>query len=190
MSSLAIKRAQPANNVIASVNTAQVFSLLSNSAVPATVPAPGKLILEAKRFRVRAEGWLQTVGAYTAKASLLAALTIPATPLTAANWTLLGTGTARTVSTAYSPWWIEADLICDSNSGALQGVFNQMVNNLYDASAALSNQVTGINGTNANVTQGATVVAPADPILYFAVALTFGTAGLNIGNLTNFELGF
>lgn len=190
MSSLAIKRAAPANSVVANTGNAQVFTLASNAAAPAVVAAPGKLILEGKRFTVRAEGNLQTVGAYTAKASLLAALTIPGTPLTAANWTLLGSGTARAVGTAWAPWWINADLIFDSMSGALQGTFNQMVNNLFDASAAIANQVTGINGTNQNVTQGATVVPPADPVLYFAVALTFGTAGLNVGNLMNFELGF
>lgn len=190
MSSLAIRRAAPASPVIAAVTTAQVFALASNPAIPANVPCPGKLVLEGKRFTVRAEGNLLTAGNYTAKASLLAGLVIPGTPFTATNWTLLGAGTARAVNTAWSPWWINAELIFDSNSGALQGSFNQMVNNLFDGSAAIANQVTGINGTNQNVTQGATVVVPADPVLYFAVALTFGTGGLNIGNVANFELGF
>lgn len=191
MSSQAIRHAAPANAVTANSNAAQVFNLVSNALVPVTVAAPGKLILEAKQFRVRAEGYALTAGNYTLKASLLAGLTIPATPLTATNWTLLGAGTARAINTTYAPWWIEADLIFDSYSGALQGVFDQLVNNLYDSRAALTNQVTGINGTNANISQGGTVVVPADPVLYFAIALTFGTANAgNAGYLNNFEIGF
>lgn len=194
MSSLAIKRAQPANPVIANTGNAQVFALASNAAVPVTIPVPGKLILEGKRFTIRAEGNLFTAGNYTAKASLIAALAIPATPLTIGNWgTILGAGTARAVNNTWSSWYIQADLQFDSLSGTLQGTFRQLVNDLYDADAALANTgaaVTGINGTNANVTQGATVVPPADPVFYVGVALTFGTGGLNIGNLYNFELGF
>jgi hypothetical protein len=41
------------------------------------------------------------------------------------------------------------------------------------------------------VTQGATVVPPADPVLCFAVGLTFGTANAaNLGTLSNFEIAF
>ena len=194
MSSLAIKRAQPANPVIANTTNAQVFALSSNAAVPCTIPVPGKLILEGKRFTIRAEGNLYTAGNYTAKASLFSALTIPATPLTIGNWTcLMGAGTARAVNNAWSSWYIQADLQFDSLSGTLQGTFQQLINDLYDGAAALGNggaALTGINGTNANVTQGGTVVPPADPVFYVGVALTFGTGGLNIGNLYNFELGF
>lgn len=192
MSSLAIRRAAPANPVVAAVNTAQVFSLLSNALVPATVVAPGKLVLEAKSFKLRAEGNYSAAGAYTLKASLLGAVAIPAVPLTAANWTLLGAGTARAIGAAgFSNWWIEANLIFDSDSGLLNGTFNQMVNNLYDAAAAIANQVTGINGTNVSKTQAGTVVPQTDPAVYFAVALTFGTANAaNVGNLVNFEVGF
>ena len=192
MSSLAIRRAAPANPVTASVATAQVFGLLSNPLVPCTVAVPGKLVLEAKRFSVRAEGDLQTVGAYTAKATLLAAITIPAVPFTATNWTVLGAGTARAVGTTYSSWFIDAEAQFDSTAGALQGTFAQLISNLYDVRAAFAATIAaGINGTNAAVVQaGPVTVQPADPCLYFAVALTFGTAGLNIGNLANFELGF
>lgn len=192
MSSIAIRRAAPANPVNSTSSTsAQVFNLVSNAAVPVTVVAPGHLVLEGKRFTVRAEGSLYSAGATTTvKASLLGALTIPATPLTATNWTLLGSGTARTVDAAWCPWWISADLIFDSNGGALQGVFDQMLNNLYDARAAITNQVTGINGTNSTISQAGTAVPPAEPAVVFAVALTFNTAGANIGNLANFEVGF
>jgi hypothetical protein len=65
-----------------------------------------------------------------------------------------------------------------------------MVNNLFDAPAALSNQLTGVNGTNVIVTQASNPVAPTDPVFFLGVALTFGTAGANVGNLMNFEIGF
>lgn len=192
MSSTAIRRAAPASPVSANVATAQVFALASNPLLPVTVASPGKLALEAKRFTLRAEGnAVVSTAAYTVKASLLGALLVPAIPLTAANWTLLGAGTARAVAAPGSvPWWIEANLIFDSVGGAMQGTFTQMVNNLLDASAALANQLTGINGTNLPVVQGSNTILPADPVAYFAVAITFGTAGANSANLSNFEVAF
>lgn len=194
MSSSAIRHAPPANPVNAASAVAQVFTLASNALQPVTVAAPGKSAIDGRRFTVRAEGRAQvTTAAYTVKASLLAALVAPATPLVAANWTLLGAGTARAIATPNVPvpWWLEANLIFDSLGGALQGSFSQLANNLFDAQAALANQVTGINATNLPVTQAGTVVQPADPALVFAIALTFGTADAgNIGALNNFEIGF
>lgn len=192
MSSSAIRRAAPANPVQAAVATAQVFSLASNSVLACTVPLPGKLALENKKFNVRAEGNALTAGATTTvQASLLAATVLPATPLTIGNWTLIGAGTAQVVNTTWAPWYIEANLIVDSRSGNMQGTFSQMINNLYNAFAAITNQVTGINGTLGTVTQGATPVPPADPIAFFAVALTFSVAAAgNAGYLANFEVGF
>jgi hypothetical protein len=191
MSSIAIRRAQPANVVQASVATAQVFSLASNPQLPCVIPVPGALAIEAKRFTVRAEGNIQVAGAFTTKATLLAALTIPAAPFTSTNWTVLGSGTARALAVAgWAPWWIEANCIFDSQSGLLNGTFNQMVNNLFDAGVALAAPLTGINGSLLPVTQGGTVVPPTNPAFYFAVALTFGTAGANTGSIYNFELGF
>lgn len=187
MSSLAIRRASPANPVNANVTSAQVFNLISNNAVPATVAAPGKLVLEQKRFSVRAEGNVITGTTTNVTASLLAGLVIPSSPLVIGNWTLLGASTARAVNSASCPWWIQADLIFDSTSGKLQGIFGDVINNLFDSWAALTNVLTGINGTNSIVSS----VAPADPVLYLGVALTFSAANAgNIGNLANFELGF
>jgi hypothetical protein len=193
MSSSAIRRAAPANPLTASPATAQVFALASNPVLPCTLAVPGKGALDGRRFFVRAEGSaFVAAGTTTVKATLLAALALPASPLVAANWTTIGAGTARAIATAsYAPWWIEANLIYDSNGGLLQGSFGQLANNLIDAAAAITGTLTGINGTNVPVTQfGGTVVPPADPVCLFAVALTFGTAGANIGNLANFEIGF
>jgi hypothetical protein len=190
MASNANSRALPANPVNAAVTTAQVFSLATNPAAPAVCVARGKSILDGKTFLVQAQGNLLTAGNYFVKASLLAAVVIPGTPLTAANWTLLGSGTARAVNTAYSPWNIQAELQFDSNGGILQGVFSQQIINMFDNWAALTNTLTGVNGTNAVTAQGATV-QPADPCIYFAAALTFGTATVgNIGNLISLELDY
>jgi hypothetical protein len=190
MSSAAIRRAPPANVVNASVATAQVFSLQSNSALPCVCPVPGHLAIEGKRFTVRAEGNAHTAGAITCQATLLAALTVPAAPFVTTNWTVLGSGTARAIATTWASWWIEASCIFDSNGGLLQGTFQQMVNNLFDGSAALANVLSGINGSNSPVQQGASLVQPTDPALVFGVALTFGTAGANTGSIYNFEVAF
>lgn len=192
MSSIAIRRAAPAAQLTGTVATAQVFAALSNPLTAVVVPVPGKGVLEGKRFMIRAEGSaFVAAGTTTVNATLLAAAAIPGSPLVAANWTVIGAGTATAIATAaYAPWWIEANLIYDSNGGLLQGSYSALVNNGLKANAAITNQLTGINGTNVSVTQGATPVPPADPVAWFAVALTFGTVGANIGNLANFELGF
>lgn len=184
-SSATIRKALPANPVNANTTSAQVFPLISNTAAPATVAVPGKLVVEARKFRVRASGNLFTGGTLTALATLLMAKTIPGTPLTAGNWTVLGAGTARSVANTWSPWYIESDLIFESNGGTMQGTFSQLINNLWDAPAAISNRLTGLNGTNAIV--GTTAIA--EPVFYLAVALTFGTGNAaNLGNLSEFVL--
>lgn len=180
-SSNSIRVAKPANQANAVSTSAQVFSLASNSLAPVTVAAPGKLVLEQRTFRVRATGNLFTAGTLTAQATLLMAATIPATPLTAGNWTTLGSGTARSVANTWSPWRIEADIEIESGGGTMQGTFSQLINNLFDAWAAISNRLTGINGTNQTVNS----VLPQEPLIYFAVAITFGTA--TAGNLANLQ---
>lgn len=194
MSSTAIRRmAGPAAQTAGAVATAQIFALASSPTIPVTVPVPGKGALDGRRFTVRAEGSAYaSTATYTVKLSLFAALTIPATPFTPGNWTLLGAGTARAVAApGWVPWWIEADLIYDSNGGLMQGTFSQMANNLLDAKAAIANALTGINGTNVTVSQAGTPVPPADPVAVIAVGITWGTASANnLGNLANFEVGF
>ena len=186
MSSLQTVQSLPANPVNAAVTTAQVFNLVQNSAVPATVGVRGKNISNMRKFRVRATGNVVTAGNYTVQATLLMATAIPATPLVAGNWTVLGAGTARAVNTAYSPWEIEADdMVFESGGGTMQGTFKQQINNLLDGAAAISNRLTGLNGTN--VTVGST--PPADPVIVFAVALTFSTGSAsNIGTLGEFVI--
>lgn len=188
MSSIAIKRAAPANQMTAT----GVFSFVSNNALACTVTAPGKSILESKRFRVRAEGnCLMAVGTTTLKPQILAGLTLPASPLVIANWTAaLTAGVAVACPTTGCPWWAECDLIFDSVSGLMHGTFNQVVNNSFTASAAISGVLTGINSTNAPVVQSGTTVGVSDPVVYFALGMTFSAAGANICNLTNFELGY
>lgn len=192
MSSSAIRRAAPAAQLTGTAATAQVFVLASTPALPCTLAVPGKGALDGRRFVVRAEGSaFVAAGTTTVNATLLAANTVPASPLVAANWSTIGAGTATAIATAaYAPWWIEADLIYDSNGGLLQGSYSSLINNGLKARAAITTALTGINGTNVTISQGATPVPPADPVCQFAVALTFGTAGANIGNLANFEIAF
>lgn len=193
MSSIAIQHAAPAAQLTGTVATAQVWPLASNNQLACTLPIPGKLRLEGKRFSIRAEGNCQVAGATTTiNATLLGALTLPTAPLVAANWTTLKAGTAATIAAAggWAPWWIQADLIFDSQSGLLQGTFSQVANNAITAAAAIT-ALTGLNGSNLPVVQaGPITVQPSDPVAWLAMAFTFGTAGANIGNLMNFELGF
>jgi hypothetical protein len=154
----------------------------------------GKGSLDGKRFRVRAEGWLYTaVGTTTAKPQIVAATTLPASPLVIGNWTALAAGAGVASPTTGCPWWAECDLIFDSQSGLMHGTYSQCVNNTFATAAAITGVLTGLNGTNVPMTQGvggSTVVPPADPVAYFAVALTFNVAGLNAGNVSNFEIAF
>lgn len=189
MSSIAIRPAPPAAQLIAQVTTAQIFALLSNPLAPVTVGVPGKRRVEGKHFNVRAEGYVTTPGASTTmKPTLLGALAIPGTnPLAIGSWTTIAAGTAVACPNNGScPWWLSAELITDSISGLLQGTEGQMVNNTLGASAAITGVLTGLNGTNQKVGS----IVPADPIAYLAVALTFSAAGANIGNLNNFEIAF
>jgi hypothetical protein len=194
MSSIAINRAAAAASLPGLLTTAQIFALASNALLPANVSAPGKLAIESKKFRVRAEGNATvSVNTTTVKPSLYAGLVVPASPLTAASWTLIAAGAAVAIATVTltAPWFIEADLIFDSIGGFLQGTWDQLVNNSWTALAAIGNQISGINGSNQNATQNGVVVPPADPVVFFAAGLTFsaGAAG-NSANLSNFELSF
>jgi len=192
MSSSAIKRAAPAAQATGTAATAQVFVLASNSQLPCTLAVPGAGALDGRRFNIRGEGSAYVAaGTTTVNLTLLGGTTVPASPLVAANWTTIKALTATAIATAsYAPWWIEAQIMYDSNGGLLQGAAFGMINNASIASAALTNQLTGINGTNVPVQQGASLVQPANPVCFFALAITFGTAGANIGNLANFEIGF
>ena len=196
MSSIATNRSGPAASMSGNSVAAQIFALASNPLIAAAVNAPGKLAIEQKQFRIRAEGnAIVSVNTTTVKPTLYGFVgnVQPASPLTAGSWTILAAGAAVAISTVTltSPWWLEANLIFDSTGGFLQGIWNQMVNNAWTAAAAIGNQLSGVNGTNQNQTQNAVVIAPSDPVIQFAIGLTFSAANAaNFGNLANFELGF
>lgn len=178
MSSNAIQRAKPAGPVNAAVTTAQIFPDLSSPALAAILNCPGSNRLEQKPFKVTASGVATTAGATTTgTASLYAALVAPGTPLVAADWTLLGAGTAEVINTTSASWLIEADLLFDSLSGILAGTFNSNSNNTPIAAAKITNSVTGINGQT-------------EPVLVFAVGYTFGVnaSASNIARLADFCL--
>jgi hypothetical protein len=188
MSSAAIRRAPPANPLTAT----GVFALTSSPLLACTLSAPGKLVLEAKKFRVRAEGNVLTaVGTTTVKPQILAALVIPGSPLVIGSWTALSAGAAVACPVAGSPWFAEADLIFDSVSGLMHGTTDQLVNNTFAALAAITGIITGINSTNLPVVQaGPVTVQPSDPVVQFAIGITYGAAGANSCNLSNFEISF
>lgn len=190
MSTSAIYKAQPANQ-ISTVGAATIFSLANNNTLAATVRVPGKLYLDGKRFFVRAEGSVYIgTAAGTAQPTLYGVTALPASPLVPGNWTLIGAATAQTFgSAAWVPWWIEANLIYDSNGGLMHGTFTSVAANKLTATAAITNPLTGINGTNVTVTQGGTPVPPADPVAWFAVSMNLVGAG-SLANLANFEVGF
>lgn len=187
MSTAAIQRAQPASPVSAAINTSQIFPLKASGvsigapappASAAVLPCPGSSRLEQKRFEVRASGYCKTNGAYTVTPVLYAALVAPtgAASLVPANWTAIATGTATAVSTTSAGWILQAEMLFDSVSGKLQGMFEQNVNNSYVSRAALSAALTGVNGAT-------------EPVLTFAVGLTFNTADAsNLGVLADFVL--
>jgi hypothetical protein len=187
MSSSAIRRAPPANTLAAT----GVFSLVSNNVLACTISLPGKLAIEGKKFRVRAEGNVLTaVGTTTVKPQILVGLVIPASPLVIGSWTALSAGAAVACPVTGCPWFAEADLIYDSVSGLMHGTSDQLVNNTFAALAAITGVLTGLNGTNVPVVQGGTTVQPADPIVQFAIGITYGAAGANAANLSNFEVAF
>lgn len=187
MSSAAIRRAPPSN----ALSATGVVALTSNPLLACTISAPGKLVLEGKRFRVRAEGNVLTaVGTTTVKPQILAGLVIPANPLTIGSWTALAAGAGVACPTTGCPWWAEADLIFDSVSGLMHGTYSQCVNNTFATAAAITGVVTGINSTNVPVVQGGSTVQPADPVVQFAIGITYGAAGANSLNVANFEIAF
>ena len=100
MSSIAIRRAAPASSLASGGTTAAIFALASSSQAACTLPVPGKLVLEGKRFTVRAEGSLLiAAGTTTAGFTLLGAVAaIPASPLVPGSWTTIAAPAAQSGS--------------------------------------------------------------------------------------------
>lgn len=172
--------------VNANVSTAQIFPSAQTPTLAYTLNAQGSGKLEQKRFYVRASGYVTggTTTNVTVTLYAVAGPNIPANPLTAGSWTVLGASTARAVNSSTAPWFYEAALVFDSVSGKLHGTFTDVINNNLDAAAALSNVVTGINGsTSASL--------GVEPPIIFVVGITFSAANAgNIGNLGDFTLDY
>jgi hypothetical protein len=150
---------------------------------------PGSLRLEQRKFTVRAAGFT-TLPAGTFTATLVAALYAHAnTGTNSADLWTAGSGNKIAASTSLSvtqagtvavtiPWEIEVGCEGDSVSGVLQGLMQDIVNNVKDSTnngAVLTNGPTGVLFAN-------------EPPLQFAagVALTNGgataTSNLNAEN--------
>ena len=189
MSSSAITKAQPAAQVKANVATGQLFANAANPSVPAIINVPGSGRLEQKKFVVRASGTATTGATSTVAPTLYMAKSVPATPFTPGNWTILGAATGVSFATTTGAWWIEALLEFESVGGTMQGSFSSLILNTLGAAAAIPNLLTGLNGTSQTVTQGSTVVPQTEPVFVIACGLTFGTANVgNIGTMGDFSL--
>lgn len=168
-------------SVSANLNTAQVLpDYRASTTLAAVLQIEGSRLVEGKKFTVRASGNCTTAGAYNVTATLLGAVGgTPATSLTPGNWTTLKASTARAVGTITAPWFLEAHLCVDQLSGLLYGTCEHMINNLFDAQAALAAGLSAVDLTTVG------------PCLSFAVALTFstGSAG-NVGRLYEFCAGW
>jgi hypothetical protein len=181
MSAGALYRANPAATLAGGVTTAQLFANRQTPALPATINVLGAGRLEQQLWKVRGSGSVTTGTTATITPTLYVAKVIPGTPFTAANWTLLGAGTAVSLASITAPWEIDSDLMFESIGGTLQGTFKSLINNSATASAAITNRLTGLNGTSNTITQpGSVVVVAAEPVFYIAVGLTFSAA--NAGN--------
>lgn len=179
MSTSSINRA-PATGLPSNVNAnsvaVQIFPNALTPAVPLILTAPSGGVLDRKKFIVRGSGFCTTAGAYTVIVGLYAGIVVPTI---AAPGTLIAVSTARAVGTTSCPWWVEAEVMFDSTSLKLQGVQSAMVNNLYDAKAAVAAVIAAVAGAQGN----------AEPSLYFTLGITFNTGSVaNIGNVADFVL--
>jgi hypothetical protein len=191
MSSSTLTRALPSNPVNASVTTAQLFANKQVPAVPTVLGVLGTGRLEQKKFTLRASGRVLTGATATVIPTLYVAAAIPAVPFTAANWTLLCAGGAVSLASLSAAWEIEADVVFESLGGTMEGRFTAMTGGTLTATAALTNVLTGLNGTSETITQepSGTVVVAAEPVFYVACGLTFSVANAgNIGYLGDFCL--
>lgn len=147
--------------------------------------APGSGRLEQWPFIVKASGWLRLpAGTYTA--TVIAALygVAGSAAWTAASGNKIAASTSLSVTqagtvTALIPFTIEAKCEGDSTSGKLQGIMQDIVNNIKDSTnngAILTNAPTGVN-------------FQTEPPLQFAVGLELTNAGATAtGNLGSFYL--
>ena len=186
MSSSAITRARFAAPISADVATAQLFPDKANPAVPVYINVPGTGRLEGKKFVVRASGSVTAGVAGNVTATLLMGKTLPsAAPFTVGNWTILGASAATALTLGTGNWQIEAELQFESVGGTLEGTFTSLIKNTLGAAAAITNTLTGLNGTSQAVIQGGSSVGAAEPVFVIAVALTFATA--NAGNTATLD---
>lgn len=188
-----ILTSRPAAKVLAALLTAQIFPDLAIPTQACVLNVPGTGRLEQRKFSVRASGFATTAAATTTfLASFFIAKLLPATSLVPASWAaVMCAGTARVINTATVPWWLEATIEFDSVGGKMGGIFNQMANNLFDASAAITGTLTGLNGTGMPAVQpGPVTVQPAEPVFVIGCAATFGVnaSAANIANLAHFEI--
>lgn len=142
------------------------------------LPILGSKRKDGLSFSVRASGEIfanQALNMTVTAFGIVGALPSVANQLTPGSYTILGASTARASGgQGWSPFSYQLDLQYGPNAGKIQGAFSDKINNLFDAPAALTNQLTGI-------------VVGAEPLAFVVIGITFSvTDALNLANLNEF----
>jgi hypothetical protein len=177
---------QPLTNAVAGT-TPTAFSLLpgpvsgaGGGVIPLTPTANSQSATwfgTSKKLKIRATGSTVTgttlnfsLKLYQVPASVIAAAAL--TNQTFTGWNLLATTTARAVNTTTADWELEAEVQL-SPIGTLSGKFEDIINNLFDAPAAIT---------------AATLLA-SDADLNFVLVATFSASNAaNIATPKEFSL--
>jgi hypothetical protein len=156
-----------------------------------TLGLPGTARLDGKQFQVRASGNATVAGVSpTLQIQLLGA-----NP--GGNNVVLCQSAAKTVVTSASyPWTLEATFQGDQLSGILQGWFTDAIGGQADATAVLTNTLTGVNfgtiaasGAASGASYPSTGYLPLnagdEPAVNFQIAILFGVS--NAANTANLK---
>lgn len=106
---------------------------------------PGQLG-QGKSFKVKAVG--RVTGGTTTNFTVRLDY---GTSATIADNTTIEASTARAVDSESAPWFIEADLVCDSTSDKIQGQGRSMVNGVMDTWTITDAEITGADPDTAEI---------------------------------------
>lgn len=150
---------------------ASMNSVTTPTATVLRVPGSGKL--NGIQFRI-----VISVTILASASMNVTPILYSGTSLTPGSNTIIATGTAFATGGAGTfPMRFIFDCEGDTASGFLQGTQSQQANNTFVAPTASG--VTKLTGLNFNT---------SDPVLSMVFGLTFATAGVNVGTLTQFSL--
>lgn len=164
-----IAKAKRAANLANPVTTAVTFKQNDDSSLNAVVRIPPDLLVSGKVFRIRASGTATTGGAYTFQPMIQVG-----SSTTLASNTDFMQASARSISTATRPWYIEGKFHWDSTSGRLSGDFRALNSETEDDRAVQTTVATGQTAASG---------------LVFSVSALFGTTHAdNVARLSEFVI--